>query len=277
MNRYLKLVNFEFNRFLKFYLILIGITILSQMIGVIIESQIYVDRANELIYEQFIPKDKIIEQIGKISLIDITNTFWFLGPIALCIVTLVIYVFFIWYRDWLGKNTFIYRLLMLPTSRIHIYLAKATTILLFVLGLVALQLLLLPIEGPVVKWIVPSEFRTDLPVHELIINSEYYRILLPHSFIDFILFYGVGMAAVFIVFTAILFERSYRKIGIIYGILFCLFSLVIMAVPILLDSFVLIRYFYPIELLFMELIAGCIVLAIAIWTSNFLIKNKVRV
>ena len=34
MNRYLKLVNFEFNRFLKLYLVLIGITILSQIIGV---------------------------------------------------------------------------------------------------------------------------------------------------------------------------------------------------------------------------------------------------
>ena len=30
-----------------------------------------------------------------------------------------------------GKNTFIYRLLMLPTNRLNIYLAKATTILLF--------------------------------------------------------------------------------------------------------------------------------------------------
>ena len=41
---------------------------------------------------------------------------WFLGPIALCIAALIIYVFFIWYRDWLGKNTFAYRLLMLPTD-----------------------------------------------------------------------------------------------------------------------------------------------------------------
>ena len=37
----------------------------------------------------------------------------------------MIYVFFIWYRDWLGKYTFAYRLLMLPTTRINIYFAKA--------------------------------------------------------------------------------------------------------------------------------------------------------
>ena len=42
----------------------------------------------------------------------------------LCGVILIIYVFFIWYRDWLGKNTFIYRLLMLPTARIQCLFGK---------------------------------------------------------------------------------------------------------------------------------------------------------
>ena len=45
---------------------------------------------------------------------------------------------------------------MLPTARMNIYLAKATTILLFVLGLVALQLLLFPVEGQVLQWMVPD-------------------------------------------------------------------------------------------------------------------------
>ena len=147
-----------------------------------------------------------------------------MGPIILCGVILIIYVFFIWYRDWLGKNTFSYRLLMLPTARINVYLAKATTILLYVLGLVALQLLLLPIEVQVLKWMVPSEFRTDFSINE-IANFHDLRIFFPNNFIEFILYYGAGMAAVFIVFTAILFERSFRIKGIIYGILYCAVSL----------------------------------------------------
>ena len=88
---------------------------------------------------------------GTMSFLNISKSVWFMGPIIVCGVTLIIYVFFIWYRDWLGKNTFSYRLLMLPTARINVYLAKATTILLYVLGLVALQLLLLPIEGTSIK------------------------------------------------------------------------------------------------------------------------------
>ena len=98
----------------------------------------------------------------------------------LCVVVLIIYVFFIWYRDWLGKNTFSYRLFMLPTARIHVYLAKATTILLFVLGLVALQLLLLPVESQVLQWMVPNEFRTDLSINKLLIPR--FKYIIPKYF-----------------------------------------------------------------------------------------------
>lgn len=276
MNRYLKLVNFEYARFFKLYLVLIGITIVSQVSGVIVESRLYLNRANELIYKELMPKGEFIESYGTISFLNISQTLWFIGPIALCGVVLIIYVFFIWYRDWLGKNTFSYRLFMLPTARIHIYLAKATTVLLYVLGLVALQLLLLPVESRILQWIVPNEFRVDFSV-SAITNIHNLNILFPSTFIEFVLYYGVGMIAVFIVFTAILFERSYRMKGLIYGILYCALSLLIFFMPIIVSEFFLINYFYPIELLLMECIAGLFVLACAIWTGNFLMKNKVRV
>ncbi|MEK5068757.1 hypothetical protein [Sporosarcina sp. FSL K6-1508] len=276
MKRYLKLVDFEFNRFFKLYLILIGITILSQIIGVIVESREYLNRANELIYKELILKSEFIEQYGTISFVTISQSAWFLGPIVVCGVTLIIYVFFIWYRDWLGKNTFSYRLLMLPTARINVYLAKATTISLYVFGLVALQLLLLPVESQVLQWMVPSEFRTDFSVNE-ITNFRNLAIFLPNALIKFVLYYGAGMAAVFIIFTAILFERSFRIKGIIYGFLYCVVSLLIFFAPIFINEFILGNYFYPIELFFIELLAGILVLSCAIWTGNFLIKNKIRV
>ena len=47
------------------------------------------------------------------------------------------------------------------------------------------------------------------------------------------------MAAVFIVFTAILFERSFRIKGIIYGILYCAASLLVFFAPILVNEFIL--------------------------------------
>ena len=276
MSRFLKLVNFEFNRFLKLFIVLMGVTILSQIIGVIVQSRNYLSQANQMIYKELMPKSQFIEQNGTLSFFNISQTLWFIGPIGLCLVVLLIYVFFIWYRDWLGKNTFIYRLLMLPTARLHVYLAKATTILLFTLGLVALQLVLFPIENQILRWMVPSEFRTDLSIYE-IIKVPYLQIMFPQTFTDFALFYGGGMAAVFIVFTAILFERSFRFKGVFYGILYSAASLLIFLTPLLVDVFILKNYFYPLELFFMELATGILVLTGAIWTGNFLIKKKVRV
>lgn len=276
MKRYLKLVNFEFTRFFKFYLILIGITILSQVSGVILESRRYLKQANELIYKELMPMGDFIEQYGAMSFFNIVDTLWFTGPIALSAVVLIIYVFFIWYRDWLGKNTFSYRLLTLPIARIHIYWAKATTVLLYVLGLVALQLLLLSVESRILQWLVPSEFRVDVSVSE-ITNLYYLNVLFPSTLMEFVLNYGVGMMVVLIVFTAILFERSYRMKGIFYGMLYCALSLFIFIMPVLLNVFVLNNYFYLTEVFVMGCVTGLLVLSCAIWTGNYLMKNKLRV
>ena len=279
MKRYAKLVNFEVNRFFKLYLVLLGITILSQIFGLIVESQVYLNRVNKFINKDSMPNSEVIEHYGTMSFLNFSQTAWFMGPIMVSGVVLLIYVFFIWYRDWFGKNTFSYRLLMLPTARINIYLAKATSILLFVLGLVALQLLLLPVEMQILQWMVPSEFRTDLSIFEIINSNSYYNlsILFPSTFTEFVLYYGGGITAVFIVFTVILFERSFRIKGIIYGILYCVVSLLIFIAPLFVNEFLLSNYFYPMELFFLELLAGLLVLACTIWIGHFLLKNKIRV
>ncbi|MFS0821400.1 hypothetical protein [Bacillus sp. 1P02SD] len=276
MKRYLKLVNFEFSRFFKLYLVLVGITVFFQIIGVIFTSKRYLGRAEEAMVEDMLSKGDYISQYGKISMIDFAQTLWFMGPIMLSGATLLIYVFFIWYRDWLGKNTFSYRLLVLPTARLNVYLAKATTILLFVLSLIALQLVLIPVESRVLQWMVPGEFRTDFTVGE-ITNVFYLQALFPKTFMDFVLYYGAGMAAVCVVFTAILFERSYRLKGLFFGIIYCVISFLFLLLPILLDEYMLGNYFYPNELFYLVVGAGLVAWAAAIWIGNYLLNKKIRV
>src|SRR5699024_7191101 len=140
MNEYLKLVNFEWNRFMKLYLILIVVTIILQVTGVILESKIYIKLACDVIYGDMVSKEDFLLDYGLMSFESIMNSIWVYRSIVICIVTLIIYVFFIWYRDWFGKNTFIYRLLTIPTARINIYFAKATALFLLVLGLVCVRL-----------------------------------------------------------------------------------------------------------------------------------------
>ncbi|THE09788.1 hypothetical protein E1I69_21055 [Bacillus timonensis] len=276
MKRYLKLVNFEFSRFLKLYLVLVGITVFFQVIGVIFTSKRYLGRAEKAMVEDMLSKSDFISQYGKISMMDFVQTLWFMGPIMLSGATLLIYVFFIWYRDWLGKNTFSYRLLVLPTARLNVYLAKATTVFLFVLGLIAVQLVLLPVESRVLQWMVPGEFRNDFTLGE-ILNINYLQLLYPKSFLDFILYYGTGLAGVCVVFTAILFERSYRLKGIFLGILYCGITFLFLLSPLLVDEYVLGNYFYPNELFYLVVGAGLVAWAAAIWIGNYLLNKKIRV
>jgi len=276
MKRYLKLVNFEFSRFLKLYLVLVGITVFFQVIGVIFTSKRYLGRAEKAMVEDMLSKSDFISQYGKISMMDFVQTLWFMGPIMLSGATLLIYVFFIWYRDWLGKNTFSYRLLVLPTARLNVYLAKATTVFLFVLGLIAVQLVLLPVESRVLQCMVPGEFRNDFTLGE-ILNINYLQLLYPKSFMDFILYYGTGLAGVCVVFTAVLFERSYRLKGIFLGILYCGITFLSLLSPLLVDEYVLGNYFYPNELFYLVVGAGLVAWAAAIWIGNYLLNKKIRV
>ncbi|NYV65023.1 hypothetical protein BLX88_10080 [Bacillus obstructivus] len=277
MKKFLKLLNFELNRFKKIYIVLILLTVVIQITGVIYKTLNYMNDVNDTMRETSINASEYVSQNGTMDFKTILNTSWFFFSVALCAAALVIYLFFIWYREWFGKNTFIYRLLMLPTSRVNIYLSKALTIFLLVLGLIGIQLILLPIENFIFKAIIPTEFRIDLKLADAIRLSDYLHILIPGSFLTFLIFYGLGFLAVTILFTGILFERSFRFKGIIMGGIYCILSVIVFFAPLLIETFFMPNFLYPIERLFIELIMGIVVLIGSISMSVYLLKNKVTV
>jgi cellulose synthase/poly-beta-1,6-N-acetylglucosamine synthase-like glycosyltransferase len=277
MKKYLKLVNFEINRIAKLFAVLLGITLVTQIVGVIVVSKDYLNMANEKIYDELMTKAQFLENFGQMSFLQIVRSAWFVGPIALCIAGVAFYIFLIWYRDWVGKNTFIYRLLMLPTTRLNIFFAKITTIMIMTFGLVAFQLILLPIEMLVMKAMVPNEFRADMSVIEIVTSIPELSIIIPGSILELILFYGAGLLGVSILFTGILMERSFRWKGIFAGLIYSALAVVILISPLLLQEFVLNGYFYPSELLVLEIVMGLMVLAASIWMSGFLLRKKITV
>lgn len=277
MNIFLKLVNFEFNRFLKVYAALIAITVVSQITGIIVISKRYLNQANDMIYNVGLSQAIFLEEYGTMSFYRITQTIWVMGPIALCITALIFYIFLIWYRDWFGKNTFIYRLLMLPTARINIFFAKATTIFLMVLGLVALQILLLPIGSMIMKSVVPLPFRMDMSINEIINTFNYLAILFPNSLIDFSIHYVIGFMAVFILFTAILFERSYGIKGFVFGVIYSAIAQIFLLIPIIITMILEKPFLYPREYFVLEVVLCSIVVVASIMVSHFLLNRKITV
>lgn len=277
MRNYLKLVNFEFNRIAKLFAVLLGVTFVIQIAGIIVRSRNYLNLANEIIHVEKMSKAQFLENYGQLSFADIANSIWFFGPIILCVAGVGLYIFIIWYRDWMGKNTFIYRLLMLPTTRLNIFFAKITTILVMTFGLVAFQLILLPIEMLVMKIIVPHEFRIDIGIKEIVASVPELAIVIPSSPVELLLYYGAGVLAVSILFTTILIERSFKWKGIFGGLIYSAVAVGLTVLPLLLQEFVLNGFFYPVELLVLEILMGLLVFAATIWMCRFLLIKKITV
>ncbi|MFE4075459.1 hypothetical protein [Peribacillus sp. YIM B13477] len=275
MMRYIKLVNFEINRFSKIYLSLLLITLVSQFAGVIIVTKSLLKDARETISNEKLSEAAYIANYGGIDFTHITNTLLFVGPIALSAVALIFYIFLIWYRDWFGKNTFIYRLLMLPTSRLSIYFSKATAIFLMVLGLIAFQIIILPMENALFHTNVPEALLNEISISTITKASQVLALIIPSTFTQFLISYGIGLMIMSILFTAIMFERSFRIKGIIMGLLYCGIAAVLFLAPVLMEigNF----YFYPNELFGLMLAIGIILTGLSVWLGAWLLKNRVTV
>lgn len=278
MKDFLKLIHYEFARLRFFYLSLMAVTLLLQFGGLILFVRRTVEQIQEIMVIRSLSPAQYAEEYHLVSFFDYTEySLWFIAPIALCVTALLIYVFLIWYRDWWGKNMFIYRLLMLPNPRMYLFGAKLTVILLAVLGLVAFQMLILPAEQKVFDWLMPMDFRQDISFNEIILNHMILSILIPNTFFDFVLSYAAGACGVILIFTAILMERSFRWKGIVAGIIYCAAACVVFFLPMILAESTSESYFYPIELFWMTVGTGILITAVSIWLSFYLLKNKVSV
>lgn len=280
MNRYFKLVNFEVNRFFKLYIGLLIIVAISQFVSLFAVKSSYMKLANDANYASSMKATKeFIASYGLLNFNHVANHALFIGPIVITIALMMFYIFIIWYRDYFGKNTFIYRLFMLPTSRMTIYFAKATTILIMVLSLLAFQLILLPIEINVFQQIVPGELLGKMNTVDLVMGPNIFQMILPSNFVDFIFRYLIGMGLVFTLFTFILLERSYRWKGILFGILYAMAIVVLILIPEFIQSYVFGNdfSFYPSEVIYMEIGLFIIIITSSILFSKYLLKNKVSV
>ncbi|MFD1336883.1 hypothetical protein ACFQ4N_15130 [Oceanobacillus iheyensis] len=276
MRNFAKLVNFEFRRFLPIFLALSGVLIVVQIIGVFIVSNSYKNNLEINYISGLMDKSEYISQYGLISMHQITNNIFFLGAIALVVVSLLIYLLFIWYRDWFGKNTFVYRLLMLPTNRMNIFFSKASSILIFIFGFLVLQILMIPMLHFILELLVPIDFRLDLSLTDIILGNQALSLFVPTYYVDFIIYYVIGIISMFVIFTMILMERSFRLLGfgmvIVYGGLIILLLISPDILQVLTND-----YFYWMEVQIMRGALLILIGGLSLWLSNYLLNKKIRV
>lgn len=276
MSRYFKLVNMEINRFSKILFgLIIGVFII-QVTGLIISANSYMNEANKSLMNG-VSKEIFIEEHGFFAMPNYMSSTWFNAPIALCAGAIFLYIFLIWYRDWTGKNTFIYRLLMIPTSRLTIYFSKLTALMLLIFLLVSVQLSFIPIESKILEWFISADYLKEMSTLD-IMKKSLYRIFLPLTFTEFILWYGAIFIALSLLFSAILLERSFKWKGIILTIMYGVVVVVAFVLPISLIKWLgKADYFYTSELIMIESIVGIVIGVISILLSRYLLNKKITV
>jgi len=274
VKRYLKLVHFEIHRFRYLLASLMALVLVSQFGAMIVYVRNAVaawERAAAIgtAYRS--------ENLTFVGFIFGTQKL-FVFPIMMAIAVLVLYVFFIWYRDWLGRSTFVYRLLTLPVARRHMYLSKLTALLLFVFGLLSYQLGLLALERIAFRLLVPAELYAWTPFSDAIAANQAFALLYPRHPIDFALRYGAGVAGVIVAFTAVLLERSYRGVGSVYAALYAVGCAAAVVGPLFVwalgDERVAL---YPYEIAALTLGLGAIVAAGSLWLGFRLLDKKITV
>lgn len=278
MSNFLKLFNFEWNRFIKLYSILFGLVFIVQMIGLSYLIYNYKSMMNLEVGQNHMSPEQFIDMYGAFGLDHLCISILFIAPIGISVAALLFYVPFIWYRDWFARNTFIYRLFMLPTSRMNLLFAKLATIIVGVLSIVAYQLILLVIYKGIISWMVPSAFRNDVGVLEMVMESSYLSIVLPGGVMEFLVAYGLGMMFVIVIFTAILMERSFRWLGAVVGALYIPAMAIIFYAPlIIIELFYTSFPLYDNELFYAFLVMWIIITVGSLLLSRYLLNRKVTV
>lgn len=277
MGSFMKLFAFEINRFIKLYIALLAVIFIIQLGTVLFEASSYMALVKEVTKSGRASPEQFLNEYWHFSLVDVIYARGFLIPIALGAVSVIIYLFFIWYRDWFARNTFIYRLLMLPVNRMTIYFAKLATIIVSVLGLISAQLVYLVIYKQIVKWIVPIVYRTDMKTSLLVASSDL-SVLIPTHFSLFLIIYGLGTLFIIVLFTVILLERSFKLVGLLLGIIYTSFAIGLFILPfvvqfIFFDTF----YLYTDEMFYVQLVISFIIGGVSLWISYILINRKVTV
>lgn len=221
VNNILTLYDMEFKRIYKIYFALIGILFASN-IGVTLFS-IYsvsagsLDEHGNIINMSILRSSEGMKYINSYVISELASITKFI--MAFAVLLCLLYSLVIWYRDYFSKSKTIATLLMLPQKRFNIYISKLITVIMMIFGIMSIQFLFWFIDLVIVKVILNVNVDGFINVFKTILGSQN-RIsnLIFAQPIDFIMINTLGVIlAVTVIFTGVMIERSYRKIGPVLG------------------------------------------------------------
>ena len=282
MNKSLKsfvhLTSFEVNRLFKFLVSIMSLTVLANLIGFTLVPWQYTSDINQYMVQENATATQALDIFSPFTLSRVTHSFWVMGPVALGVIAFLFYSFFIWYREWFGRNTFAYRLLMLPVSRMQLFFSKLLTIFIGIFSLVSIKLISLYIGHHIALAIVPEEFTTNLSFLHMLSEQFTFYYVLPIESSFFFPSIGLGLVFLIVLFTIILMERSFAIKGIVMGAAYGTGALLLVVFPFFLgDLFSNYYLLYDSELLLIEVTILLIISIVSIGISRHLLKHKITI
>lgn len=103
------------------------------------------------------------------------------------------------------------------------------------------------------------------------------KALVPPYFSEFVLYYGLGIIGLIVLFTVILIERSYRLKGIGFIVLYLAVLAGLALIPFLMGYNSYDSYFYPGEIIGVCLGLIVIIVGGSLWYSLYLLRKKISV
>lgn len=242
MNRILTLYNIEFKRIYKLYFLLIGTLFIANLVGVM--KTLY-DSVKRISLENNLPMniDILKTNLGYSFINEFTkNDIYVYGSMALGVAILfcLLYATIIWYRDYYSKSKTIYTLLSLPQPRFNIYLAKLIMVIVMIYGVIACQFLFWYIDLNIIKTLAGISSPNFANVYSNMMQSVNQINVVSPYLLDFLMIdlFGVILAVV-VIFTGVLIERSFKKVGVLLGVGYILITIIGYVFIIGLDSGIL--------------------------------------
>ena len=242
MNKILTLYNIEFKRIYKLYFLLIGTLLIANLAGVM--KTLY-DSVKRISLENNLPMniDILKTNLGYSFVNEFTkNDIYVYGSMALGVAILfcLLYATIIWYRDYYSKSKTIYTLLSLPQPKFNIYLAKLIMVLVMIYGVIACQFLFWYMDLNIIKIFAGISSPNFANVYSNMMQLVNQINVVSPYLLDFLMIDLFGIIlAVIVIFTGVLIERSFKKVGVLLGIGYILITIIGYVFIIGLDSGIL--------------------------------------
>ena len=231
MNDILTLYDMEFKRIYKIYFTLIGLLFTSN-IGATLYKIFFitrrtVDNEGNPITMHTLKSSEGLEYINTYIVGDLGSMTKM--AMAFAVLLCLLYSLVIWYRDYFSKSKTIATLLMLPQKRFNIYISKFLTVIMMIFGIIASQFLFWFIDLFIIKIILNVNAEGFLNVFQtMLIRQNRFWNLVFNQPIDFVMIDVLGVIlAVTVLFTGVMIERSFRKVGAVLGAIYVVASIVL--------------------------------------------------